>query len=126
MSHANGQFEDDGDVPLFLKFSRFFKVKSLFALNRQVREFEAKHPKLALVSIDEFTERIPVTAKYLFSDNSHRYAERLYEFKVFKEIRYYRPDSNLAKWLTMVDEFAEYRKLQKVTLQKAYYGQNHI
>ena len=104
------QSEDALDDPLFIKFSKIFADSSLHRLNKMIREFETAHPNLTLVSFDDFTRCVPVTGEYLFSDESHRYSELLYKFKLYREIRYYQPEPLLAEWLNSIDEFTQSRK----------------
>jgi len=110
------QNEDALDDPLFIKFSKVFADNSLHRLNRKIRAFETTHPNLRFVSFDDFTRMVPVTGKYLFSDNSHRYSELLYKFKNYREIRYYEPEPYLAEWLTKIDEFAQTRKSKMIKM----------
>ena len=109
-SNYYDRYEDAIDEPLYAKFSKVFEDKSLYKLNKKIKEFEAARPQLTLVSFGDFTRTVPVTGKYLFSDGSQRYYELLYEFKIHKEIRYYEPRHDLVEWLSRVDEFAEWKK----------------
>ena len=109
-SNYYDRYEDAVDEPLYAKFSKVFEDKSLYKLNKKIKEFEAARPRLTLVSFGDFTRTVPVTGKYLFSDGSQRYYELLYEFKIHKEIRYYYPRPDLVEWLSRIDEFAEWRK----------------
>ena len=111
MSYLNSQFEDDNSAPLFLKFSKVFEATSLHEFNRKIRKFESTHLRLTLVSYDNFTKTIPVTEEYLFSDTSHRYFKLLYTYKKYREIRYYRPNPDLAEWLATIDDFTKSKKL---------------
>ena len=117
-SNYYDMYEDSIDEPLYAKFSKVFEDKSLYKLNKKIKEFEATRPQLTLVSFGDFTRTVPVTGKYLFSDGSQRYYELLYEFKIHKEIRYYDPRPNLVEWLSKIDEFAEWKK------EKRYGKQN--
>lgn len=97
-------------------------------MNKKIREFETTHPNLMFVIFDDFTRTVPVSGKYLFSDNSHRYSELLYQFKKYREIRYYEPEPYLAEWLTKIDEFAQSRKekdFRKKDLQLNIFNTKH-
>jgi len=99
--------EDAPDESLFIKFSRIFEDKTLYGLNEKIRQFEAAHPHLTLVSSDEYAKDFPVFGNYLFSDKDRHYFELKYRFRKYEGVGYYEPDSDLADWLGRVDEFRE-------------------
>lgn len=119
-SNYYDKYEDAVDEPLYAKFSKVFEDKSLYKLNKKIKEFEAARPQLRLVSFGDFTRTVPVTGKYLFSDGSQRYYELLYEFKIHKEIWYYDPRPDLVEWLSRIDEFAEWKKENRLARKIEY------
>jgi len=46
----------------------------------------------------------------LFVDGNQLYRELLYKFIKYRERRYYQPTKELVEWLTMIDEFHEWKK----------------
>ncbi len=101
--------EDAPDEPLFIKFSKIFEDKTLYGLNKKIKQFEAAHPHLTLISSDDYAKDFPVFGNYLFSDKDRHYFELKYRFRTYKEVRFYEPDSDLADWLRRIDEFGELR-----------------
>jgi hypothetical protein len=108
------EFEDSISEALFLKFSKVFEASSLYKFNKKIKEFETTHPNLSFVGFADLTRTVPITGKYMFSDESHRYSELLYAYKLHREIRCYEPHPVLAEWLAKIDEFAEYKREKKV------------
>ncbi len=102
--------EDAPDEPLFIKFSKIFEDKTLYGLNGKIRQFEAAHPHLKLVSSDDYAKKFPVFGNYLFSDKDRHYFELKYRYRTYKEVRYYELDPDLADWLRRIDEFRGLRR----------------
>ncbi len=61
--------EDASDEPLFIEFSKIFEDKTLYGLNEKIRQFEATHPHLTLVSSDDFSESESVSFIFYFIRN---------------------------------------------------------
>jgi hypothetical protein len=110
VSNLHSQSENAKISVLFIKYSKIFEAKSLYKLNKKINDFEESHPHLTLVTFDDFTKTVPVYGKYVFSDDAYRYSELIYTYKIYKEVRYYTPDPDLANWLNAMDEFASFRK----------------
>ncbi len=107
MSWINTDVSDPEPLPMFLRFSKTLRNNSLFKLNKEIEEFERTHPQLKLVLVENIDKRIPILGKSLFSDEKNIYHELKYEFTKYGAVFYYEPDPDLAKWLTMIDEFKE-------------------
>lgn len=101
--NLSDEFGDSNSEAPFLKFSKVFEASSLYKFNKKIKEFETTRPHLSFAGFVDLTRTVPVTGRYLFSDESHRYSELLYVFKLHREIRYYEPHPNLAECLAKID-----------------------
>ncbi|HDZ18114.1 hypothetical protein LCGC14_2195350 [marine sediment metagenome] len=70
------------------------------------KKFEKKQPFLTLVSIDDLDKKISVLGEPLFVNG--RYGH----------LGYYQPDNALLEWLTMIDEFSDWRKIGNKTKRR--------
>ncbi len=98
------------DNPVWLRFNFLFTSNHIYTLTCDIKDFEAKHPFLTLVLTDDLDKVISVLGDPLFVDGKFLYRELLYKFKRFRHLRYYQPHPALEEWLSMIDEFSEYRK----------------
>ena len=107
MSWNHSHLSDPEPIPLFLKFSRTFKNNNLYKLMKEIIDFEKNHPRLKLVYVENIDKKIPVLGDYLFSDEKFNYRELKYEFTRYGRIMFYETETDMAEWLSLIDEFTE-------------------
>ncbi|KKK85105.1 hypothetical protein LCGC14_2776620 [marine sediment metagenome] len=92
---TNLLFEDSEDHLDWIDFFFIFEAKNEYLLNKCIQTFEKSHPFLTLVSVEDLDNWISVLGQPLFTDEKQLYRELLYQFKRYKQIRYYQPDKAL-------------------------------
>ncbi len=118
-------YEDGYCEPVWLRYSRQFYARSkskLFFMNREIQSFEHTHPHLKLIDINSWkTKNIVLNENSMYDSGLQAIISPAYTYESYHTIRYYQPSDDLLTWLTMIEEFTEYRAEKKNKLQLLLY-----